>query len=177
MVINGDGSEQELLLEEGIASVDAFVTLTGNDETNILISCFANSHDVPKVITKVNRAPLVSLAKKLGVDCIVSAKNTVTGVISGYARALHNSLESNIETLYKLMDGKVEALEFNVKPDFKYIGVPLKEMKLKPNILIAGIISKRKAIIPSGDSCFQPGDNVVVISKDRMLDDLSEILR
>ncbi len=176
VVINGDGAEQDLLLEEGIASTDAFVTLTGNDETNILISCFANSYDVPKVIAKVNRAPMVSLAKKMGIDCIVSPKNTVTGVISGYARALHNSLESNIETLYKLMDGKVEALEFNVKPDFKYIGVPLKEMKLKPNILIAGIISKRKAKIPSGDDCFLAGDNVVVISKDRMLDDLSEIL-
>ncbi len=177
VVINGDGTEQELLLEEGIASVDAFVTLTGTDETNILISCFANSHNVPKVITKVNRTPMVSLAKKLGIDCIVSPKNTVTGVISAYARALHNSLESNIETLYKLMDGKVEALEFNVKPDFKYIGVPLKEMKIKPNILIAGIISKRKAKIPSGDDCFQAGDNIIVISKDRMLDDLSEILR
>lgn len=177
MVINGDGAEQELLLEEGIASIDAFVTLTGHDETNILISCFANSHNVPKVITKVNRKPMTDLAMKLGIDSIVTPKNTVTGVISGYARALHNSLESNIETLYKLMDGKVEALEFKVKPDFKYIGVPLKEMKIKPNILIAGIISKRKARIPSGSDCFQAGDNVVVISKDRMLDDLSEILR
>lgn len=175
-VINGDGTEQEILLEEGIRSTDAFVALTGMDEENILVSCFAASQNVPKVITKANRNELASMAEKLGLDCIVSPKKTVSGVISKYARALQNSLGSNIETLYKLMDGKVEAIEFNVQPDFRYIGVPLKEMRFKPNILIAGIISGKKAMIPSGDDCFAAGDKVVVIAKDRIMDDLSEIM-
>lgn len=176
-VINGDGAEQELLLEEGITSCDAFVTLTGMDEENILISYYAMTNGVPKVITKVNRTELCYMADKLGLDTVISPKKTVCDVVSRYARALENSLENNIETLYKLMDGRVEAVEFLISPDFKYINIPIRELKFKENILIAGILRKRKAIIPTGDDFFAAGDSVVVIAADRQINNISDIMR
>lgn len=177
VVIYGDGAEQELLLEEGLASTDAFVALTGTDELNILNSIFASSKGVPKVISKVNRNELASMAQNLGLDCIVSPKKIVSSLVARYARALKNSLGSNIETLYKLMDGSVEAVEFNVSPEFKGANIPLKELSLKPDILIAGIIRGRKAMIPSGDDVIMSGDRVVVIVSGKQLYDLSDILK
>lgn len=176
-MIYGDGAQQELLLEEGIHSTDAFVALTGMDEENILISFFAASQNVPKVISKVNRGELAAMAEKLGLDCIVSPKKIVSNILSRYARALHNSLGSSVETLYRLMDGKAEALEFNVQPDFKYLQIPLKQMKLKPNILIAGIIRGRKTIIPSGDDEILSGDRVIVLATGQQMHDLSDIIK
>ncbi|MCQ2477731.1 MAG: Trk system potassium transporter TrkA [Clostridia bacterium] len=176
-VINSDGSYQEVLLEEGLSSTDAFLSLTGLDEQNIIISCYASSQNVPKVIAKVNRAELTVMAEKLGLDCVVSPKNTVSDVISRYARALQNSMGSNVETLYKLMDGKAEALEFNVQSDFKYQHILLKDLELRPNILIAGIIRKRKPIIPKGDDEILAGDKVIVIAAGQSLNDLSDIMR
>lgn len=176
VVIHGDGAEQELLLEEGLDSVDAFVALTGSDELNILISIFAQTRGVPKVISKVNRAELAGMAEKLGLDSIISPKKTVSDILARYARALKNSVGSNIETLYSLMDGSVEALEFNVSPDFKGLNIPLKDLSIKPNILIAGIIRGRKAIIPSGNDMISAGDRVVVIVSGQKTFDLADIL-
>lgn len=177
VIIEGDGAEQELLLEEGIGSMDAFVALTGMDEENILISFFAAAQNVPKVISKVNRSELAAMAERLGLDCIVSPKRIVSDVISSYARALENSLGSKVETLYKLVDGKAEALEFIVQPDFKYVNIPLKSMELKSNILIAGIIRGRKAVIPAGEDMIYPGDRVIVVAAGRKLNDLSDIMK
>ncbi len=176
VVICGDGAEQELLLEEGLDSADAFVALTGNDELNILISIFAQTKNVQKVIAKVNRSELATMAKNLGLDTLLSPKKIVSDVLSRYARALQNSLGSNIETLYTLMDGSVEALEFSVGSDFKGAGIPLKELSLKKGILVAGIIRGRKATIPFGDDTINIGDRVVVISADKGMTDLSDIL-
>ena len=176
VMILGDGADQELLLEEGIRDTDAFVALTGTDEVNILISFFASAQNVPKVIAKVNRNELAAMAEKLGLDCIISPKRIISDVLSRYARALQNSLGSNVETLYKIMDDGAEALEFNVQNDFKYLNTPLKDMKLKSNILIAGILRSRKALIPSGDDMILPGDRVVVIAAGHRLNDLSDII-
>ena len=179
VIINGDGAEQEVLMEEGITSVDAFVALTGMDEENILISIFAQSQNVPRVVAKVNRNELSAMAEKLGLDCIVSPKKAVSDVVTSYARALQNTLGSNVENMYKLMDGSVEALEFKVQSDFKGQHIPLKDMKLKKDVLIAGIIRKRKAFVPTGDDEIIAGDKIVVIAKscDEKMDDLSDILR
>ncbi|MBR3592404.1 MAG: Trk system potassium transporter TrkA [Clostridia bacterium] len=179
VIINGDGAEQEVLMEEGITSVDAFTALTGIDEENILISFFAQSQNVPRVVAKVNRNELASMAEKLGLDSIVSPKKAAANVVTSYARALQNSLGSNVETMYKLMDGSVEALEFNVQSDFKAQHIPLKEMKLKKDVLIAGIIRKRKAFVPTGNDEIIAGDKVVIIAKsdDQKMNDLSDILR
>lgn len=176
VIIEGDGARQELLLEEGIASTDAFVALTGMDEENILISFFAASQNVPKVISKVNRGELANMAEKLGLDTIVSPRSVVLDIISRYARALENSLGSNVETLYKLMDGKAEALEFIVKDDFEHQNIPLRHLKLKKNILVAGIIRNRKAIIPGGDDVILAGDHIVVLAAGHLMNDLSDIL-
>lgn len=178
VVICGDGAEQELLLEEGLDSTDAFVALTGMDELNILISIFANSKKVPKVISKVNRSELAAMADNLGLDCIISPKKIVSDVLARYARAIKNSQGSNsIETLYKLMDGSVEALEFNVSKDFKGLRVPLKDLQLKKNILIAGIIRGRKSMIPGGMDEILPGDRVVAIVSGQQTLDLDDILQ
>ena len=176
VVICGDGAEPELLLEEGLGSVDAFVALTGMDEENILLSFFANAQNVPKVIPKVNRNELSSMAEKLGLYSMVSPQKMVSDVLTRYARALQNSLGSNVETLYKIMDGKAEALEFNVQPDFRFLEVPLKEMKLKDNVLVAGIIRGRKTIIPAGNDVIRSGDRVIVLSTEHRLHDLSDII-
>ena len=176
VVICGDGAQQELLLEEGICSMDAFISLTGMDEENILISFFASSQGVPKVISKVNRDELRFIAEKLGLDTLISSRSVSSNVLSRYARALQNSLGSNVETLYKLMDGRAEALEFRVQADFPMTNVPLKDMRLKSGILIAGIIRNRKTIIPSGVDVIQSGDRVIVLSAASGMHDLSDIL-
>lgn len=175
-MIVGDGMQPEVLLEEGIQDTDAFISLTGSDEVNILSSFVASSHNVPTVIAKVNRPELAQTSEKLGLECIVSPLKSVSNVISRYARALNNSIGSNVETLYKLADGRAEVLEFNVSLDFKYADIPLREMKLKPNILIAGIIRGRKPLIPSGNDYILPGDKVIVLAAGHVLCELSDIV-
>lgn len=176
-IIHGDGSEHELLLEEGLRSTDAFVSLTGMDEENILISLYAAQQKVPTIIAKVNRNELVHMAKNLGIDCIVSPKKVVADVLLQYARALDNSRGSNVETLYKLMDDHAEALEFGVAPDSRLTNIPLRDLALKPGILIAGIIRERQTIVPGGNDSLLPGDKVVVIAADQRLADLADIVK
>ncbi|MBP3313077.1 MAG: Trk system potassium transporter TrkA [Oscillospiraceae bacterium] len=176
-VICGDGASQELLLESGLAHTDAFVALTGMDEENILISIFAESQNVPKVICKANRPEMATLAQKMGLDSLVSPRDTVANILVRYARALENSMGSSVETLYKVMDGKAEALEFFVREDFSHTNIPLKDLKLKDNVLLTGILRSRKAIIPSGDDVLMAGDRVVVMTTGHRFQDLSDILR
>ncbi len=176
-IICGDGSEQEVLIEEGIKNTDAFVALTGMDEENILISIYAELQKVPKVISKVNREELAPMAQKLGLDCIVSPSNFISDVLVRYARALDNSLGSNIESLYKLMDGKIEALEFISGSDQRINDIPLKDLATKSNILIAGIIRGRRTIVPGGNDFIQAGDRVIILAANQRLSDLSDILR
>ena len=176
VIINGDPARQELLREEGIGNVDAVVALTGMDEENILLSYFAAMQNVPKVIAKVNRNEFLPTAERLGIDSVASQIRTVGDVTVRYARALENSMGSKVETLYKLMNGNAEALEFAVNGESKIIKIPFKELPTKSNILIAGIIRGRKTIIPSGDDMIMPGDRVVVISGGGRLNDLSDIV-
>lgn len=175
VIINGDAAKQELLLEEGIKSVDAVVALTGMDEENILLSYFAIMQDVPKVIAKVNRNEFLQTAARLGIDSIASPIRTVADVVVRYARALQNSIGTKVETLYKLMNGNAEALEFEVTADCSIINIPFKELPTKPNILVAGIIRGRKTIIPSGDDMILANDRVVIICAGRRINDLSDI--
>ncbi len=178
VLIHGDGSQQELLLEEGLRSLDAFVALTGMDEENILMSIFAGTQNVPKVISKINRSEMTKMAERLGLDCIVSTKAITSDIVLRYTRALHNTLGSSIETLYKIMDGKVEVLEFRVDTAPKFIGVPIKELKIKRGILIAGITrANKKTLIPSGDDIIMSGDRVIILSSEHRITTLSDILR
>jgi len=174
IVICGDGASQSVLLEEGIGDIDAFVALTDSDEQNILISIFAQSLGVGKTVAKVDKKELVLMAEKLGVGCVVSPNKSASGQLSRYARALKKAEGSNVQALYKVLDGSAEAIEFQVKADFQYNGVMLKDMRLKSGILIAGIIRDGVPVIPAGTDCILSGDRVVVISSGHRLEDLSD---
>ena len=175
-VICDDGSKQELLMAEGLTSRDAFVSLTGMDEENILVSFFALSQGLPKVITKVNRDELHATAERLGLDSLIASRHVSSNVVSRYARALQNSLGSNMEALYRILDGKAEAIEFTVHSDCILTGISLAEMRLRSGILIAGIIRGRKTIIPSGTDCIYVGDHIIVLAAGMQIHQLTDIL-
>ena len=175
-VVCGDGMSQDILLEEGITTTDALVALTGSDEQNILISFYAKSHSVPKIITKINRKELSLISEKMGLDCIISSKSIITDILVRYARALNATMGSKVESLYSLLDGEAEALEFTVMQDFEYANLPLKNMELKKGVLIAGIIRGNNAFIPGGDDTINVNDKVIVISKGETLYSLAEII-
>ena len=172
----GDGTQQELLQEAGLLDQNAFVTLTGMDEENILVAYYAKTQHVSQVIAKVNRDEMARMAEQMGLESVLSPKDVVVNVVLRYARALDSSMGSSIENLYQLMEGKAEALEFIIRSETHYTNVPLKELRLKKNILIGGILRDRSAIIPAGDDVILPGDRVVVISSQHRLNTLEEIL-
>ena len=176
-VICGNCMNQDLLIEEGINTTDAFVSLTGHDEENILISFYAMSQNNDKVVAKVNGEELSSIAEKLGLDSIVSPKMLIADSLVQYARALENSEGSKVETLYRLMNGRVEALEFNVLPDFEFIDVPVRDIHLRNDIIIAGIVRGTDTIIPSGADVIKAHDKVIVIAKGEKIYDLSSIIK
>ena len=176
-VIQGDSSNREILLEEGLPVTDAFVALTESDEKNILMSMFAETQNVSKVIAAVDRDEMEDMAEKIGIDTVISPKKIVSDLLVRYARALANTMESNVETMYKLMDDKVEALEFSVRQPSKNVtGIPLKDLRTKKNILIAGIIRGRKTIVPGGNDIIKQGDRVVVLAYGHRLSDIEDIV-
>lgn len=176
-MILGDGSNQDLLDEEGINGADAFVALTGKDEENILIGFYAQSRKVRKVVSKVSHGALNVLAEKLGLDCLISPTKIVAEVLTRYARALNDSMQSKVETMYRIMDGNAEALEFQVLGDCSFKDVPFKNLRLKPNCIVAGIIRDKETFLPGGDDCIREGDRVVVVSAGLRVLDLSDIVR
>ena len=176
-IINGDATEHDLLIEEGIEKTDAFIALTGMDEENIIMSLFASKQSVSKVIVKINEDRRAMMIYELGLDSIVSAKTATADAILGYVRARRNSqCSANVETMYQLLDGRVEALEFIIKSENAYTGVPLKDLNLKVNNIIACIARGRKIIIPNGDDSIQVGDSVVIITMTKQIRDLDDIL-
>ena len=172
----GDGTQRELLQEAGLLDQNAFVTLTGMDEENVIVAYYARSQKVGQVIAKVNRDEIAVMAEQMGLESVITPKTVVVNVVLRYVRALQSSMGSSIENLYQLMEGRAEALEFIVQEESVYTGVPLKRLRLKKNILIGGILRDRKAIIPAGDDVILPGDHVVVIAGNRRLNALEEIL-
>ncbi len=176
-VIHGDATDHDLLLEEGVREADALIALTGVDEENIIMGLFAKKQGVHKIIAKVNEDSRAQMVEGLGIDSIVSAKTATVDAIFSYVRARQNSIASaNIESMYRLVDDRVEALEFVVKEDTKYTNIALKDLKTKPNNLIACIGRKRQTIIPSGHDSIQVGDTVVVITKEKKVQDITDIL-
>lgn len=177
VIINGDATDHDLLIEEGIEDADAFVALTGMDEENIITSLFAQTQGVGKIIVKINEDRRAHMVADLGLDSIVSAKTATADAILSYVRARKNSQGSvNVETMYQLVDEKVEALEFIIKSETDYTGTPLKNLSLKSNNLIACIARKRQIIIPGGDDCMQVGDSVIVVTMEKQIEDIEDIL-
>ena len=176
-VIHGDGTEHELLIDEGIEHTDAVAVLTGIDEENIIVSMYAQGCGVSKVITKISRDSYVEMADKVGLDSIIIPKNIVANNVVGYVRAMENSMHENkVETLYRLIGNKVVALEFTVNEKDNYIGVPLKNLKTKKDAIIACIVRQRKTIIPDGNTEIKMGDSVIIVTTDVKFSDLSDML-
>lgn len=175
-VIHGDGSDQELLLEEGIDTVDALACLTGNDEENIILSMYANKLDIKKIVTKVNKASLNNLVKTISNVSVVSPKELTASKIVSYIRGISNTRGSNVLTLHKLINNKVEAVEFIAKDDKRLLNIPLKDLKIKDNFLLAAIKRDNKVIIPSGDDCILLNDHVIIVTTTQLINDLNEIL-
>ena len=177
MIISGDGTDSDLLTEEGIDKVDAAVTLTGIDEENIIISLFAATRKVDKVITKIDRINVMKLLSSIGLECVVSPKSITANSILRYLRGLEHSDSSSIQTLYKLVDDRVEALEFVAADGFDYLGVPIRDMHIKKNILLACIIRGGRIIYPHGDDTIERGDSVIVVAKsETAVHDLKDII-
>ena len=174
-ILHGDGTDQELLIEEGLAATDACVALTGIDEENIIVSMFASANKVKKVITKVNRSNLFTLMRSVGIESVVSPRAVTGDMILRYVRAMRNAGGSSVQNLYKLLDGKMEALEFVVGENAPFAGKTLQALQFKRGILVAGIIRGQQLIHPQGSDVMLPGDLVVIISATVGLRDLKDI--
>lgn len=175
-IIHGNGSDQSLLLEEGIKHADAFVALTGEDEENILLSLFAKTVGRGKVVTKINRPDFDEVIRHLDLDSTIYPKRITADIIVRYVRAMRNSMGSNMETLYNVIPGKVEAAEFTVKEASGILGTPLMKLSIKKDVLIAAIIRDGQVIIPRGGDSIEVGDRVVVVSRVMALNDITDIL-
>ena len=174
-VIHGDAADQSILLEEGIRSAGAFVALTGIDEENIFLSLFAKSVGHAKVVTKIHRIAFDDVIKHLDLDSTIYPKNITADQILRYVRAMKNSEGGSMETLYSVIHGEVEAAEYTVGEDSPVTEIPLMNMKKKPDILIAAIIRDGKVLIPRGSDVILTGDRVVVVSRAKAIDGLSDI--
>ena len=176
-ILLGDGTDEQLLQEEGIFSTESFVPLTGLDEENILMTLYARKVSNCKVITKLNRMSFHDVIAQLDLGSVIYPRFITAETIVAYVRALQNSIGSNIETLYKLFDDRAEAAEFCVGPDASVCGKPLAELSLKNNLLIACINRGGRIIIPRGSDSIQPNDTVIVVTTHLGLHDLRDILR
>lgn len=176
MIIYGDGTDKDLLLEEGLNKMESFVALTNIDEENILLTLYAKSQTKGKFVTKVNSISFDEIIHNLNLDSIIYPKYITAEYILQYVRAMQNSIGSNIETLYKLCDEKVEALEFYIKEDSPIVDIPLEELKLKDNLLICCINHRNQIRIPRGQDRICKGDSVVVVTTQKGLQDIKDIL-
>lgn len=175
-VIHGDGTDQDMLAEEGIREADAFVAITGIDEENIIMSLYAKNNSNAKVVTKINRDSYVGLTNQIGLDCIISPKYLTTNSVTAYVRSLDNT-ESNIESIYHIVNNRIEAAEFRIKENIKGLtGLPLKDIKTKKNMLICSVVRGRQVIIPDGSTTIELGDSVVVVSKEHRFSDIRDIM-
>ena len=176
-IIHGDASDKELLMEEGIDRTGSFIALTGLDEENILLSLYAKSVGDAKLITRINRVDYDGVIRHLDLDTTVYPESITADMIIRYVRAMKNSFGSNVETLYNIIKGKVEASEFIVRENSRITSTPLSDLKFKENVLIAAILRGKKVIIPRGYDVILPGDAVVIVSGAMALHDICDVLR
>ena len=176
-IIHGDGSDRSILEEEGIRTVEGFVSLTGIDEENIVLSLYAKALGVRKIVTKVDRIAFEEVFDRLNLDTMVSPKHITAEHILQYVRAMKNSYGSNVETLHRMLDDQAEALEFLIRDNFAHAEIPLKDLALKQGVLVACINRKGKIILPRGNDVIRPGDTVVIITSLKGLNDISDIFQ
>lgn len=176
-IILGDGTDQELLTQEAIENMDAFVCLCNRDEENLMTGLYAARQGVPKVIVKNSRMAYEEILSELGLDSMVSPRAITCNNILRYVRARVNGKGTAVERLYRLMDGKAEALEFIARESDPYIGVPLKDLHVRKNTLVAVIVRGNKVIVPFGNDHIEDGDRVVIMAGESGISDLNEVIR
>lgn len=177
MIIHGDCMDQELLLSEGLERADGVAALMDYDEENILISLYIKEVSKAKIITKINNESFDNIIGNLGLECVINPKTLTGEYIARYIRAMQNSLGGNVETLYRLHEDRVEALEFRAKQSSNVIDTPLSDLNLKDDLQIICINRNGKIILPQGGDSIMAGDSVVVITKHKGLSDLNDILK
>lgn len=175
-IINSDATNHEVLLEEGLQNVDSVVTLTGMDETNIIISTYCKQQNVDKIITKVNNENYGSIVGAMGLESVISPREISCDIITRYVRGMETGHGSEFKTLYRLVNNQIEALEFYIPRETSYTGIPLKDLKLKPNVLLACIIREDNVIIPSGKDCIEPHDSVIIFATISNIKDVEDII-
>lgn len=176
VIINGDGTDEQLLYEEDMDSADGFASLTDFDEENIMLSLYIKNNTDAKVVTKINKYNFGAVLEKLDIGSTVFPKFITAEMIVSYVRALENSQGSNIQKLYKIVDSKVEALEFYARGASDVIGIPLSDLQLKSNLLVCCINRGGRMIIPNGLTTIEVGDTVIVVTTQTGLNDLKDIL-
>ena len=174
-VIEADGSDQAILNEEGIQDTDAVIALTDRDEENLIISMYAMLQNVPKVITKVNRTEYTGIMEELGLDSVISPKYAVADQIARYVRAQQSTHGSKVDSVYKIVNGRAEALEFIVEEDAERLLMPIKNLPIAENVLVAGIVRGKELIFPTGEDCFEAGDRVIVVTTESHFNKLNDI--
>lgn len=177
IIINGDGTDEELLKEEGIQSIESFVPLTGIDEENVMLTLHAKQVSQAKVVTKINRISFKNVISNLDLGSVIYPRYITSEAIIAYVRAKTASMDSNIETLYHMCDNRVETIEFRVYEESEVTNVPLSRLSLKNNMLIAFINRNGHIIIPSGDDCIKEGDTVMVVTTHTGFRDIQDILK
>lgn len=176
-VITGDGTDQDVLTEQHIRDFDCFVAMTGIDEENLITSWYAAKQNVPKIVTKINRKPLLRMVKDLGLQStVVTPKRLASDQIARFVRALNEKLESKVEAMYRIIDGRVEALQFIVLKKSFATGIPLKDLRLKKNVLIVYIIRDNQLIFPTGDDEIRPGDHLIAVTTMHVVDEVDDLL-
>ena len=177
IIINGDGTDPDILKEEGIETVQSFIPLTGIDEENIMLTLYAKQVSKAKVVTKINRVNYKQVINNLDLGSLVYPKYITSEAIIAYVRAKKNSMGSNIETLYHMFDSRVEAIEFIVEENSKVSGVPIKDLKLKKDVLISFINHNGHIIIPTGNDEIEDGDTVMIVTKNTGFTGIDDIVR
>ena len=175
-IILGDGTDQDLLEEQGLSQMDAFVSLSDRDEENLMTGMYASRCGVPKVIAKNTRTAYADLLSRLGLDSILSPQYITCSTILRYVRAREHSKGTRIERLYRLVDGRAEAIEFVARKGDAYVGIPLKDLTMRHGSLVAVIVHQGKVIVPFGNDRIEAGDHVVIISRESGIGDLNELI-
>ena len=174
-IIHGDGMDQDVLLTEKLTGADSFIALMGSDEANLIISLFAKSQNVPKVITKINRSSYLDVLQNLDIDSVISKQFVTSNTIARYVRSMQNKVGNSVETLYKIINDKAEAIEFIAKDNTMNLGLPLRKLKIKDNLIIAALVRAGKVIIPDGNDIILVNDNVIIVSTIKNINDLNDI--
>ncbi|GAA0369366.1 Trk system potassium transporter TrkA [Alkalibacterium iburiense] len=176
VVIEGDGTDQEFLREERIELYDTVISLTGVDEENLLISLFALNQGAKKTITKVNRTDLLKILGPIGLQSIITPKRLIANEIIRFVRSLHTHDGSDVEALFRIADNQVEALQFRVPNHSRVVNQQLQDMNMKDNLLVAYIVRNKKLIFPTGQDVIKPGDQVIIVTTKRTLENIEDIL-